>query len=72
MLQPMLARADDEQMPVYLETHNLQNVALYERRRFSVVGEGCVPGSRVPVFAMLRRPILKPWGQDERVESSAT
>lgn len=57
LLRPMLARVDNEQMPVYLETHNLQNVALYERRRFAVVGEGRVAGSSVPVFGMLRRPV---------------
>jgi ribosomal protein S18 acetylase RimI-like enzyme len=56
LLRPMLARSDREGMPVYLETHNLQNVTLYERYGFAVLEEGRVPGSTVPVFAMLRRP----------------
>jgi GNAT superfamily N-acetyltransferase len=68
LLRPMLARVDNEQMPLYLETHNLPNVALYERHRFTVVGAGRVAGSSVPVFGMLRQPVPTAEVQHEHIE----
>lgn len=56
LLRPMLARADREGVPVYLETHNLGNVDLYRHFGFDVAAEGWIPGSRVSVYGMLRLP----------------
>ncbi len=56
LLKPMLAQADTEQVPIYLETHNPRNVEFYEKNGFCVAGEGRVPGSSVAMFPMLRPP----------------
>jgi ribosomal protein S18 acetylase RimI-like enzyme len=54
LLRPMLARADREAMPVYLETHKERNVSFYQHFGFAVAGEGRIPGSNVTVYGMLR------------------
>jgi GNAT superfamily N-acetyltransferase len=56
LLRPMLARADREGMPVYLETHSSRNVGFYRKSGFIVAGEGRIPGSSVAVYGMLRPP----------------
>jgi ribosomal protein S18 acetylase RimI-like enzyme len=56
LLRPMLARADRENLPVYLETHHAANVAFYRKVGFDVAEEGRMPGSAVNVYAMVRRP----------------
>jgi ribosomal protein S18 acetylase RimI-like enzyme len=56
LMQPILARADSEGTACYLETHREPNVRLYERHGFEVVCRADVPGHRVPVIAMLRKP----------------
>ncbi len=55
-MQPILARADTDNIACYLETHREPNVRLYERHGFEVVCRADVPGHRVPIFAMLRKP----------------
>jgi len=55
LLTPMLARADQERTPVFLETGMPRNVAFYERFGFGVVAEEVVPaGPRV--WGMVRPP----------------
>jgi ribosomal protein S18 acetylase RimI-like enzyme len=54
LLRPMLARADREGTPVYLETHNRGNVGFYQKYGFDVAEEGRMPGGDVTVYAMLR------------------
>lgn len=54
LLKPMLARADREGLPVFLETQEEKNVALYEHFGFTVVEEGMIPGSGVKSWAMVR------------------
>lgn len=56
LLQLQLSRPGAGHMPVYLETHNPRNVSLYQKHGFAVAGKGQIPGSRVTVFFMLRRP----------------
>lgn len=56
LLKPMLARADREGLPVYLETQLEKNVALYEHFGFKVVEEGLVSDSTVYCWAMVREP----------------
>jgi GNAT superfamily N-acetyltransferase len=56
LLQPLLARADAEGVPCYLETQTADNVRLYERQRFEVIHEGEVPGHGLRMWAMLRQP----------------
>jgi ribosomal protein S18 acetylase RimI-like enzyme len=56
LIQPVLARADSDRFPCYLETTNEQNVPFYEKHGFKVVSEGAVPGHGLRAWAMLRDP----------------
>jgi ribosomal protein S18 acetylase RimI-like enzyme len=55
LLNPILARADLQQTPCYLEAHTADNVRLYERHGFRVM-EHLENPSTVPLWAMLRPP----------------
>ncbi|MED5389523.1 MAG: GNAT family N-acetyltransferase [Pseudomonadota bacterium] len=54
LLQPTLDRLDREGLPAYLDTHNANNVSLYQRFGFEVVHEGVMPGTDVRHWAMAR------------------
>ena len=56
LLQPLLARADTEALPCYLETGVARNVGFYERQGFQVVAEGGLPRGGPCLWAMLRTP----------------
>ena len=53
LLEPMLARADDDHLPVFLETGARANLAFYERFGFGQLAEKTVPSGPV-VWGMLR------------------
>jgi hypothetical protein len=52
----MLARADHERIPCYLETFLARNVPFYQRHGFKVVVEGTVPESGLAFWTMRREP----------------
>jgi ribosomal protein S18 acetylase RimI-like enzyme len=54
LLKPMLAMADKQGLPCFLETQARKNIALYEHFGFRVAEEGVIPGSGVPSWAMVR------------------
>ncbi len=54
LLDPVLARADANRLPCYLETQTERNVEFYEKRGFKVSGASTIRGLRV--WAMLRTP----------------
>lgn len=54
LLSPMLARADEEGLPCYLETLEEKNVRLYEHFGFAVVEESRIPETTLTNWAMLR------------------
>ena len=56
LLKPALRRADEEGFPCYLETQTEANVRFYEKRAFSVLESGDVPGHGVPFWTMVREP----------------
>jgi ribosomal protein S18 acetylase RimI-like enzyme len=56
LLRPVLARADADGVPCYLETLNEPNVGFYTHLGFEVVNEGTVPGQGVYMWTMLRQP----------------
>ncbi len=58
LLAPLLARADAEGLPCYLETQTEANVAFYARRSFEVLAADELPGqsARVPMWYMAREP----------------
>jgi len=57
LIQPVLALADIDRLPCYLETMNEKNVPFYEKHGFRVVNEGVVPRHKLGVWAMLREPV---------------
>jgi ribosomal protein S18 acetylase RimI-like enzyme len=56
LMQPVLARADREEVVAYLETATARNVLLYERQGFSVVEELTLPATDVHGWLMRRAP----------------
>jgi GNAT superfamily N-acetyltransferase len=54
LLKPMLARADREGLPCFLETQAEKNVKFYEHFGFRVGEEGKIPGGDVMSWAMVR------------------
>jgi ribosomal protein S18 acetylase RimI-like enzyme len=55
LLQSMLSRLDEEQIPAYLEATSAENVALYERHGFEVTGV-IQAGASPSIFPMFRNP----------------
>ena len=56
LLRPLLAQADAEGRPCYLETQTEDNVRFYERLGFAVAEAGAVPGHPLRIWAMIRQP----------------
>ncbi|HUY79204.1 MAG TPA: GNAT family N-acetyltransferase [Ktedonobacterales bacterium] len=54
LLQPILAQADRDRGPCYLETMQITNLAFYERHGFRVVSDGVAPGTALRVWGMRR------------------
>ena len=55
LIKPILAKLDEEQLPCYLETHEPENVSIFQHYGFEVVEEGIIPNSEVTQWAMLRK-----------------
>lgn len=56
LMDPVLAQADSENTPCYLETQYEKNLPFYEKHGFEVVQEGTVPNSGPRIWAMIRQP----------------
>lgn len=56
LIAPVLQRADQEGMPVYLETETEKNVRFYTRHGFKVVNQGASSDNRVQIWMMWRDP----------------
>lgn len=56
LIEPVLARADAEGIPCYLETQYEWNLSFYGRYGFEVVEEGAVPNGGPWVWFMVRQP----------------
>lgn len=54
LMEPVLARADEQGLPCYLETESERNVAFYERRGFRVLRAGQPLGHPVRLWTMVR------------------
>ena len=54
LLRTVLAEADSEQLPVFLETATETNIAMYERFGFQVVHKVMHPVIDIPQFGMVR------------------
>lgn len=57
LLQPVLAKADQERMPVYLETHDEKNVQYYQKYGFALIRAVEIPRYGLPIWCMLREPM---------------
>ena len=53
LFRPMLAQADAQTLPVYLETSTEKNVAIYNRKGFVVFDE-LKPNEAVTIYSMRR------------------
>ncbi|MGH2561910.1 MAG: GNAT family N-acetyltransferase [Thermomicrobiales bacterium] len=62
LLQPILARADQERLPCYLETAREENVAFYQRRSFRVEHEALPLVPDGPTHWAMRRSTLSTSG----------
>jgi GNAT superfamily N-acetyltransferase len=58
MLREVLASADPDSVPAYLESSNERNLSLYERNGFRVVGELQALGHGPTIWRMWREPQL--------------
>ncbi len=56
LMAPVLARADAEGLPCYLETMKTRNVPFYQKHGFEVVVEDDVPGGGLHFWTMKRSP----------------
>jgi GNAT superfamily N-acetyltransferase len=56
LIQPVLARADAEGLPCYLESLNLRNLPFYGRRGFEIVAEDDIPNGGPHFWTMKREP----------------
>ncbi|MEN4010613.1 MAG: GNAT family N-acetyltransferase [Bellilinea sp.] len=65
LMQPILARADDQGLPCFLETLNEINLPIYAKYGFQVKVSGQVPQGGPKYWTMLRppRPSLEPAAQ---------
>jgi ribosomal protein S18 acetylase RimI-like enzyme len=54
LLRPLLEKAEREHLPIYLETHDERDVALYQHFGFKILSEGLLPHTTVRHWSMLR------------------
>jgi len=54
LLEPMLARIDEEGLSCYLETQDEADVRLYEHFGFKVIEKSTIPETNLTNWAMLR------------------
>ena len=53
LLKTLIDKADAENMPVYLETHDEKNVAYYERFGFKLIHKDTIPKHGLDIWCML-------------------
>jgi ribosomal protein S18 acetylase RimI-like enzyme len=54
LLKILTDKADAQNMPIYLETHDRNNVAYYERFGFKLIHTETIPKHGVDIWCMLR------------------
>jgi len=54
LLNILTSKAEAESMPVYLETHNQNNIAYYERFGFKLIHTDTIPRHGLDIWCMLR------------------
>ena len=56
LLQPMLARADEESLPCILESGNERNLTFYQRHGFEIAAHNQIPKGGPQIWVMVREP----------------
>ncbi len=56
LLNAGLGRADSDQLPCYLETHDERNIAFYQNHGFKMIRTELVPGSSLRFWCFKRSP----------------
>jgi ribosomal protein S18 acetylase RimI-like enzyme len=56
LVEPMLAQADADGLPCYLETHKERNVGFYEKHGYNIVHSGRVPKAGPAYWCLKREP----------------
>lgn len=56
LLKPGLNRADSDQLPCYLETHDPDNISYYQKRGFDLIRSQKVPHTNLRFWCFLRQP----------------
>ena len=59
LISPMLARADEEGRPCYLETAKERNVTFYRKHGFEVIDDEHMPMDGPRAWTMLRKPVAR-------------
>jgi ribosomal protein S18 acetylase RimI-like enzyme len=54
LIKILTDKADAENMPIYLETHDKNNIAYYERFGFKLIHTDTIPGHGLDIWCMLR------------------
>ena len=54
LLEAMIKRVDNENLPLYLETNSKDNISFYERFGFAVREHLIIPDSDIPLWIMIR------------------
>ncbi|WP_027339475.1 GNAT family N-acetyltransferase [Halonatronum saccharophilum] len=59
LMLPVLELAKEKGQPIYLETHDSDNLPIYQRYGFEVVCADRVPGSDISHWGMLKKELIK-------------
>ena len=59
LLKTLTTKADLENLPVYLETHDQRNVSYYNKFGFDLVSEVTIPGHDLDLWCMVREPSIR-------------
>ena len=57
LMLPILAKADAKKIPIYLETHDENNVRYYQIFGFKLIYTDKIPKYELPIWCMIREPI---------------
>ena len=59
LISTMIKTIESDGLPVYLETNTEKNVSIYQKYGFEILEHSIIPETDVPLWCMLRKPILK-------------
>jgi len=57
LMRPLLAQADAQRIPIYLETHDEKNVRYYQKHGFDLLHTACIQKYQLSIWCMMRRSV---------------